>query len=351
MQYSAYAFGIVLLCGLETSALEPVTSRNLVAPAPNSKEEPLAKEFSIEAAARFLDSASLEWQRTRQCITCHTNQAYLFARPALGSDAPALKEVRAFAESQVQAGWKRQQPREDAYVVATAAALAFSDAATTRKLHPLTREALDAMWKYQRNDGGWNWLKCNWPPLESDDHYGVTLAALAVGVAPGNYAKSDAAQKGLDGIRRYLKANPPTMLHHRAMLLWVSSYLDGFLSDPEKQATIKELRTLQKKDGGWNLATLGKWNRAKIEEPQDTESSDGYATGFVIYVLRRAGIPANDSGIQKGVAWLKANQRESGRWFTRSLNRDNKHFITHAGSAFAVLALVECGEGKRTPQR
>jgi squalene-hopene/tetraprenyl-beta-curcumene cyclase len=351
MKVPSLACGVVLLCGLELSAAELVTSRNLVAPAPNSKEEPLAKRFSMEAAARFLDSASLEWQRSRQCITCHTNAAYLFARPALGSDAPALKEVRAFAESQVQAQWKRQQPREDAYVVATAAALAFSDAASTRKLHPLTREALDAMWKYQRKDGGWNWLKCNWPPLESDDHYGVTLAALAVGVAPGDYVKTEAAQKGLDNIRRYLKANPPTMLHHKAMLLWVSSYLDGFLTSAEKQATIKELTALQKKDGGWNLATLGKWTRANKEDPQDTESSDGYATGFVIYVLRRAGVPANDTGIQKGIAWLKANQRESGRWFTRSLNRDNKHFITHAGSAFAVLALVECGEGRGMSKR
>ena len=32
---------------------------------------------------------------------------------------------------------------------------------------------------------------------------------------------------------------------------------------------------------------------------------------------------------------------ESGRWFTRSLNRDNYHFLTHAGTAFAVMALSE----------
>src|SRR5439155_21746960 len=146
-----------------------------------------------------------------------------------------------FAESQVQLGWKRQQPREDAYVVATAAALAFSDAASTRKLHPLTREALDAMWKYQRKDGGWNWIKCNWPPLESDDHYGVTLAALAVGVAPDDYKNTDAAKKGLDGIRRYLKTTKSTMRHHRAMLLWASTYLDGFMNEEERKATVKEL--------------------------------------------------------------------------------------------------------------
>src|SRR5688572_16919596 len=50
------------------------------APAPISAKEPLAKEFSAAAAARSLDVASLHWQATRKCGTCHTNFAYLMAR-------------------------------------------------------------------------------------------------------------------------------------------------------------------------------------------------------------------------------------------------------------------------------
>ena len=53
-------------------------------------------------------------------------------------------------------------------------------------------------------------------------------------------------------------------------------------------------------------------------------------------------MPANHDKIQAGVAWLKANQRESGRWFTRSLSNDVHHYITHAGTAYAVLALRAC---------
>ena len=70
--------------------------------------------------------------------------------------------------------------------------------------------------------------------------------------------------------------------------------------------------------------------------------SDGYGTGFIVYVLRRAGVPADDPQIQKGIAWLKKNQRSSGRWYTRSLNKDNKHYITHAGTAFSLMALEIC---------
>ena len=76
--------------------------------------------------------------------------------------------------------------------------------------------------------------------------------------------------------------------------------------------------------------------------PQDVESSDGYGTGFAIYILRRGGLAATDLRIQKGLAWLKSHQRQSGRWFTRSLFKDNKHYITHAGTAFAVMAIQEC---------
>lgn len=79
------------------------------------------------------------------------------------------------------------------------------------------------------------------------------------------------------------------------------------------------------------------------ERPNDRNApSDAYATGLVVYILRQAGVAKDDPAIQKGVAWLQGNQRESGRWFTRSINSDRYHFITHAGTAYAVLALKSC---------
>ena len=76
----------------------------------------------------------------------------------------------------------------------------------------------------------------------------------------------------------------------------------------------------------------------------DAESSDGYGTGFAIYVLRQAGVPANDSRIQSGIAWLKTNQRISGRWFTRSQWEDSRHYLSRLGTSYAIRALVACGE-------
>src|SRR4051812_38762049 len=110
-----------LACGMGAlTAAEPVTIDNYEAPTPNVKDEPLAQEFSLEKAVRFLDSASLEWQASRACFACHTNFAYLTARPYVEGNAPAHKTVRDFAEQLVDQRWNEEGkgPRWDAEVVA-----------------------------------------------------------------------------------------------------------------------------------------------------------------------------------------------------------------------------------------
>jgi len=181
--------------------------------------------------------------------------------------------------------------------------------------------------------------------MESDDYYGATIALLATGRAPENYASTPAAQEGIRKVREYLAKNAPPSLHHKGMLFWASKYTDGLLTPEERKMTVDELLALQRPDGGWAVSTFLPWKRADGKE-QDLASSDGYGTGFVIHLARLGGIPATDERIAKGVAWLKSNQRQSGRWFTRSLNKDGRSFLTHAGTAFALLALHSCGETK-----
>jgi squalene-hopene/tetraprenyl-beta-curcumene cyclase len=313
---------------------------------PNSPDEPVAQRLSLPKAARFLDEVSGSWTRERKCGTCHTNYAYMLGRPAVKDvAAPEIEEIRSFFEERV-AGWDRPEreakPRWDTEVVATAAALAINDSMTTGKLHPRTRQALDRMWTLQKPDGAWDWLKCNWPPYEHDDYYGATFAAVGVGLAPDGYRDSEAAKAGLANLRRYFREHPAPSLHHRAFLLWAATRLDGIMTDAEKTQTVSDLRAAQLPDGGWNLASLGDWSRHDKSPNAKDAPSDGFGTGFVVFVLRQAGVPAADSAVCLGVEWLKTHQRESGRWFTRSLSTDNNHYITHAGTAFAVMALRAC---------
>jgi squalene-hopene/tetraprenyl-beta-curcumene cyclase len=338
---------LVLISAGQSVAKEPGYGEEPPTLGPNTPDEPLRKQYSPEAGVRFLDALAVNWQRENKCFACHTDYAYLLARPTIAWDVPAHRQIRAAAERVAgQDGLQAKEPGRSSESVLLAAALAINDARTTQTLHPASRRALDRMWTLQRDDGTWPWpTNCKWPPSEIDEFYGVVTAALGVGMAPGAYRDTPQAKQGLDKIRGFLARNPPANAYQRAMLVWASQHVDGLLSEPDKdkKAAIEQLLSLQRPDGGWAFASLGNWQRSD-GKPQDTQTSDGYGTGFVVYILRMAGLPAQHAQIQKGVQWLKTHQRASGRWYTRSANKDSKHFITNEGTAFALMALAACNE-------
>ena len=309
----------------------------------NLPKEPLKEEFSVEAATRFLDVSILYWQKRRNCFTCHTNYPYLMARPMLGASDVAHQQVRAFAEQIVTDYWPKNGPNFDAEVVSIAALLAFNDAMDTEQLHEVTRQALDRMWSLQQDDGGFKWIHDNTAPSELDDHYGVTLALIGVGAAPDHYADTPQAQAGMQKLRGYLDMHPTLYPHQSAMLLWAASYVEGLVTPEDHRRRIDELLSLQNEDGGWSLASLGNWEFRGPGGQEVAKLSDGYGTGLVTYVLRRAGLPADDPHIASAVAWLKSHQRANGGWFTHSQsNPRGHHSISRAGSCYAIMALSAC---------
>jgi squalene-hopene/tetraprenyl-beta-curcumene cyclase len=342
--------GVILMITIRQSGstsaqeLKPMAKPNV--PVGTASLEPLAPVASLRRATVFLDETALNWTEQHRCGSCHTNYPYLVARPTLKEPESAESiAVRRFFEDRV-AHWddatKASKPKWDAEVITTAWALALNDALTTGKLHPLTRKALDRVWTLQKPNGGFEWLKCGWPPLEHDDYYGALVAALGAGHAPEDYARAPAAKAGIDRLRAYFATNPPPNLHHETMLLWASTRLGGLVTSPQRDEGIAKLHKLQRPDGGWNLPSLGAWKRRDGSTNDFQAPSDGYATGLVVFVLRQAGVPSSDPALRRGVGWLLANQRASGRWFTRSLNNDKEHYIARAGTALAVLALRAC---------
>jgi squalene-hopene/tetraprenyl-beta-curcumene cyclase len=346
---------------LQVSSADSPQGKRPSKPRAARADEPRAKRLSLTNSAKLLDGVTLSWIKHMKCASCHTGFPYLMARQALGDPkAPALLEVRKYFEDRVTA-WDRggkgagylkgdgvvRISEGVTEVVAVAATLALHDTQSTGKLHPRTRQALDRMWELQGKDGSWTWNKTGLAPLEHDDYYGAVYAALGVGHAPEGYARSKAAQTGVARLKNYLRKNPPPDLHHKTWLLWASLKMDGLMSPAQRKQTIQDLLALQRPDGGWSLPSLGAWKRRNGKPNDKNAPSDGYATALVLYVLRQAGVPATEGPIQRGVTWLKANQRASGRWFTRSLNRDMGHVLSNAGTAFAVMALQACDEGAR----
>ena len=149
--------------------------------------------------------------------------------------------------------------------MATAAFLSISELQTTGNLSDVAIESLNRAWALQDLDGHWeNWIVCNWPPFESDHHFGVSLMALAVGMAPEMYRRSAPAREGMARLRRFLSANPPEHTHQRGMLLWVSRYVEDLITADQRDAWIDELRGLQRDDGGWASGALGAWRQRDL---------------------------------------------------------------------------------------
>ena len=252
---------------------------NLTKFGPNRPDEPFAKTLSLEKTRDFLDEMAVNWTREKKCGTCHTNIAYMIGRAALGPHTPAADEVRNFfvdratrwdsmgnelirGDVSTSKGWGLVTWFQHEVIV-TGAMLAMDDAGTTGTLAPITRQVLDRMWTLQRQDGGWYWLMAVSQPFETSEYYGNALAAVAVAMAPDDYAKTPAAQKGLARLRTYLaqKNNSAIALHDRVYVLWAASRIPDLITADERNEIITKLLALQRPDGGWNFPSLGDWKR------------------------------------------------------------------------------------------
>ncbi len=325
--------------------------------------------FSAELALNYLEQGAIAWTSEWHCVACHTNGSYMVVRPMLTSQfGPPQKElhdyfVTALHEQLTPVPGDPKWQQEPTQVVYIAAGLAIWDANVTHSLSPETAQALDLMFKLQRETGDWYIDDDNNPPLESKTFQLATVAARAVANAPGWLA----AQKGTQNeahIRRLeeLLRSERNLQgdYDRTDLLWTATEYPGLLDAKRMSELTAMVLSHQQPDGGWSIRTFarpeewGKGNRAQKlrEEPELLNPpSDGHMTGLAIIALRKAGIPAGDPHIQRGVAWLLANQRASGRWYTRSLNRDGWQFITYSGTAYPLLALSMCDALDAAPRR
>ncbi|NOT10379.1 MAG: squalene--hopene cyclase [Methylococcaceae bacterium] len=110
---------------------------------------------------------------------------------------------------------------------------------------------------------------------------------------------------------------------------------------PEYQTVIDRcieyLRNQQEMDGCW----FGRWGTNYI-----------YGTWSVLVGFESAGVPKNDPGIRKAVAWLKSRQRVDGGWgegnysYNNTKCRGQFYTSTVFHTSLAVLALLASGEAR-----
>lgn len=325
--------------------------------APNRVEEKFAKSYSFKQGVRFLEQVAVRWGEKRRCVTCHTNGYAMVTLAEVRPESAALAEILGFARSYLDQQVRRSQeePGQERVegIVATTAMLMLGSLAGRDADEAAIRAGLDYAWSGLSEDDVWEgWLQCNWPPFESDVCFGNALMLVALGKAiSAERVHSDQRKRILveadrQGAKRLiagLRKQHPLGLHDKAMRLWAGSYWEDLNEASDKAEWLKQIRQTQHEDGGWSIRALAadSW---KHDDGQPLPTvSDAYPTAFLTYVLREVDAERSAGAIERGKQWLKSQQRESGRWFSRSPRRDNHHFISHAATAFALMCLQPDG--------
>jgi squalene-hopene/tetraprenyl-beta-curcumene cyclase len=337
-----------------------------------------AAAWNPAAAAKYLDERQVWWQdwpRAQKdhgtvCVSCHTQVPYALARPALrtplGEHAISdperamldsiLKRVNlgndaATFYTDAEHGPGKTKEARNAEQVNNALILVSYDAAAGH-LQASTRKAFEEMWSTQEQTGpvagAWLWQNFHFSPWEApeSEYYGAAEAALAVGMAPGNYRDDPKIQPNLNLLRTYLRSHAAAQpLINRIALMWASSKLPGLMTGQEREAVASEVFAKQHTDGGWSLTDLGQGTWKRHDDSPFDQRSDGFATGIIVLALEENSL-AQRPEAKKGLAWILANQSKTdGLWpawsvnVKRDPNSDIGKFMSDAATGFSVLAL------------
>lgn len=334
-------------------------------------DEPRVKAFgpeSVKAAAKYLEEGAICWVREKTCVNCHTTGPYLSERPALiPLLGPANDEIVAdfiqFVPKEIKSVGATEKNGHKSYPatftsVWRSLGLAEWDKHVTGKTSEHTDRSLRDMFERQSVSGAFvTHGEVEIPHITTDFELSLQ-AARAVTAAPGwlSGLKDAALLAKIAKLKEWLKQPVLKNDFDWVLRLQLAHYLPELVSEADRLAALKLISAKQHADGGWStrdFSVLEDWhyeisstvaNLIKGLPDAAMPESDAYMTALAIVLMRQSGVPAKDERVQRAVAWLKKDQRVSGRWWMHSLYRGNYHYITYIATCQALKALALCDE-------
>jgi squalene-hopene/tetraprenyl-beta-curcumene cyclase len=334
-------------------------------------EEPKVVAFgkeSLQAAAKYLEVGAASWVRGRACVNCHTTGPYLADFTSLSEHfgTPNAEVMKSFAKAvpkEIEEVQKVEDNGHTYYLGAFSSVwrslgLAEWDRNVTGQLSETTDRSLREMFARQSDDGSFvSHGEVEIPHITTDFELSLQ-AARAIKAAPGwlDNLKDEALLAKVEKLKAWLRRAPPENDFDRILKLQLAFYYPELVSVEERENALSILTAKQHADGGWStrdMSSIQDWHyvmSAKVVTlinslPDAAKpESDAYMTALAIVLMRQNDVPVTDERIQRGLTWLKREQRESGRWWMHSLYRGNYHYTTYIATVEALKALELCGQ-------
>ncbi len=336
-----------------------------------TEDEPKVMVFgreSVEAAVKYLENGALAWVREKSCVNCHTTGPYLSERPALQAllgkpDEEIHADFVQFVPAQIAAVKESEKNGHRFYPAAFTSVwrslgLAEWDKHVAGKTSAATEQSLRDMFERQSDCGAFvSHGEVEIPHITTD--FELSLQALrAITAAPGwlESLQDEGLKEKVTKLKSWLRA--PVLMNDfdRVLRLQLAHYQPDLVGVGEVKSALALLSSKQHEDGGWStrdFSALKDWhfeisenvaNIIKHLPDAAKPKSDAYMTALAVVLIRQSEVPADDPRVRRAVAWLKREQRVSGRWWMQSLYRGNYHYITYIATMQALKALALCGE-------
>jgi ankyrin repeat protein len=300
---------------------------------------------AVTRALPILQRSAGEFVAKRACVSCHHNILTILSLDLARSrgfeiDASVLRAVedKTFRElrnataldNAIQATTLNDPTPNDSYLL-----MAAHDAGIAPDL--VTAVYARRLVRWQR-DG--HWITSDFRPPHSSSFFMATATAIrAIRFYMPEELRGE-RDASIRSARQWLFENTPVSTEDGAFRLMGLVWSDA--SRQEISAAARDLRAMQKSNGGW---------------PQISHSDpDAYSTGEALFALREAGVSTTDAVWTKGLMFLLSTQAKDGTWRTRSrmispaevsppyfptgFPYGKDEFLSYAGSCWAVMALL-----------
>lgn len=275
------------------------------------------------------------------CVSCHHNSAVSSAvltarRKGYHVDEQAVRASRTRVATYLES-W-RERTLQNIAIAGGQDTVNYLLVGLAADGHPADKATdAQALWLLRRQsaDGRWPVATLR-PPIESNDIEVTALSMRALQLYGPKARRADYT-RAVERARDWLAAAPGEVTEERAFRLLGLAWAEA--GGDLRRAAARELRSLQRSDGGWS------------QEP--SLESDAYATGEALTALLESGMAATDDpAVRRGVAFLLRTQLHDGSWYVRSravpiqayfesgFPHGADQWISAAGTAWAVRALA-----------